>query len=54
MNKNWRIFGNIFLSGMDVAAAIILSFSSGSVILGIILCVLAGALGWLGWNELNG
>ena len=53
MNKNWRIFGNIFLSGMDVAAAI-LSFSSGSVIPGIILCVLAGALGWLGWNELNG
>ena len=52
MNKNWRIFGNIFLSGMDVAAAI-LSFSSGSVIPGIILCVLAGALGWLGWNELN-
>ena len=53
MNKNWRIFGNIFLSGMDVAAAI-LSSSSGSVIPGIILCVLAGALGWLGWNELNG
>ena len=44
MNKNWRIFGNIFLSGMDVATAI-WSFSSGSVILGIILCVLAGALG---------
>lgn len=53
MNKNWRIFGNIFLSGMDAATAI-WSFSSGSVILGIILCVLAGALGWLGWNELNG
>ena len=53
MNKNWRIFGNIFLSGMDAATAI-LSFSSGSVILGIILCVLAGALGWLGWRELNG
>ena len=53
MNKNWRIFGNIFLSGMDVAAAI-WSFSSGSVIPGIILCVLAGVLGWLGWNELNG
>ena len=53
MNKNWRIFGNIFLSGMDAATAI-WNFSSGSVILGIILCVLAGALGWLGWNELNG
>ena len=53
MNTNWRIVGNIFLSCMDAAAAI-LSFSSGSVILGIILCVLAGALGWLGWNELNG
>lgn len=53
MNKNWRIFGNIFLSGMDAATAI-LSFGSGSVIPGIILCVLAGALGWLGWNELNG
>ena len=53
MNKNWRIFGNIFLSGMDAATAI-LSFSSGSVTRGIILCVLAGALGWLGWNELNG
>ena len=53
MNKNWRIFGNIFLSGMDVAAAI-LSSSSGSVTPGIILCVLAGALGWLGWSELNG
>ena len=53
MSKNWRIFGNIFLSGMDAATAIF-SFSSGSVILGIILCVLAGALGWLGWNELNG
>ena len=53
MNKNWRIFGNIFLSGMDAATAI-WSFSSGSVILGIILCVLTGALGWLGWSELNG
>ena len=53
MNKNWRIFGNIFLSGMDTATAI-WSFSSGSVIFGIILCVLAGALGWLGWDELNG
>ena len=53
MNKNWRIFGNIFLSGMDAVAAI-LSFGSGSVNRGIILCVLAGALGWLGWNELNG
>ena len=53
MNKNWLIFGNIFLSGMDAATAI-LSFSSGSVILGIILSVLAGALGWLGWSELNG
>ncbi len=52
MNKNWRIFGNIFLSGMDAATAI-WSFSSGSVILGIILCVLAGALGWLGWSYLN-
>ena len=53
MNKNWRIFGNIFLSGMDAATAI-WNFSSGSVILGIILCVLAGALGWLGWSKLNG
>lgn len=53
MNKNLMIFGNIFLSGMDAATAI-WNFSSGSVILGIILCVLAGALGWLGWNELNG
>ena len=53
MNKNWRIFGNIFLSGMDAATAI-WSFSSGSVIFGIILCVLTGALGWLGWSELNG
>ena len=53
MNKNWRIFGNIFLSGTDAATAI-WSFSSGSVIFGIILCVLAGALGWLGWDELNG
>lgn len=53
MNKNWRIFGNIFLSGMDAATAI-WSFSSGSVILGVILCVLAGALGWLGRSELNG
>ena len=52
MNKNWRIFGNIFLSGMDAATAI-WSFSSGSVIPGIILCVLGGALGWLGWSELN-
>ena len=53
MNKNWQIFGNIFLSGMDAATAI-WNFSSGSVILGIIFCVLAGALGWLSWNELNG
>ena len=53
MNKNLMIFGNIFLSGMDAATAI-WNFSSGSVILGVILCVLAGALGWLGWNELNG
>ena len=52
MNKNWQIFGNIFLSGMDAATAI-WSFSSGSIILGIILCVLAGALGWLGWSKLN-
>ena len=53
MNKNLMIFGNIFLSGMDAATAI-WNFSSGSVILGIILCVLAGVLGWLGWSELNG
>ena len=53
MNKNWQIFGNIFLSGMNAANAI-WNFSGGSVILGIILCVLAGALGWLGWSELNG
>lgn len=52
MNKNWVIFSNIFLSGMDAATAI-LSFSSGSVILGIILCVLAGALGWSSWGILN-
>lgn len=52
MNKNWVIFSDIFLSGMDVATAI-LSFSSGSVILGIIFCVLAGALGWAGWGMLN-
>lgn len=52
MNKNWVIFSNIFLSGMDAATAI-LSFSSGSVILGIILCVLAGAIGWAGWGILN-
>lgn len=53
MNKNWVIFSNIFLSGMDAATAI-LSFSSGSVIFGIIFCVLAGALGWSGWRILNG
>lgn len=52
MNKNWVIFSDIFLSGMDVATAI-LSFSNGSVILGIIFCVLAGALGWAGWGMLN-
>ena len=53
MNKNWRIFGNIFLSGMDAATAIF-SFSSGSVILGIILCVLDGEIGWIGGGKLFG
>lgn len=52
MMKSNRIFFNAALCGADVVVGV-LSLFEGNYIMGLMLIVLGGGLGWVAWRDLH-